>query len=70
MRKIFHEADLQVPFREAGYVQVSMLSAEEVACILSRLPTLRPDENFVPEGRNGFEYPGSADPQISFAGGS
>jgi len=56
MRRIFHEAGLQAKFREAGYVQVPMLSTEEVAHILSRLPTLHPDDNYTPTGRNGFEH--------------
>jgi len=56
MRRIFGEAGLQAKFREAGYVQVPMLSTEETAHILSRLPTLHPQDNYTPTGRDGFEH--------------
>jgi hypothetical protein len=56
MRKILLDDDLQNRFIDSGFVPVPMLSAEEIAFIRSRLAMLRPDDNFAPTGRNGFEH--------------
>jgi hypothetical protein len=56
MRKIFHDATLQESFKKTGYVQVPMLTAEEVASVLAGLAELRPDDNFTPEGRGEKRY--------------
>jgi len=56
MRKIFNDENLQAPFMRKGFVQVPMLSAEEVAFIKSRIADLRPADKFAPTGRDGFEY--------------
>ncbi len=50
MRKILLDDALQSRFIDKGYVQVPMLSGEEVQLILDRLPNLRPDDNYAPSG--------------------
>jgi hypothetical protein len=54
MRKIFLDGDLQGRFLDLGYVQVPMLSADEVAYIMSKLATLKPADNFAPLGESTF----------------
>lgn len=56
MRQIFHDQGLQQRFIESGYNRVPMLSAGEVSHILAQLATLRPDDRFVPTGRDGFTF--------------
>jgi hypothetical protein len=56
MRKIFHQESHQNHFMEKGFVRVPMLAPEEVQQILAALPTLRPADNFNPEGRDGFAH--------------
>ncbi len=52
MRKIFLDGALQSRFVDSGFVQVPMLSPDEVAHILSRLETLRPADAFNPSGED------------------
>jgi Phytanoyl-CoA dioxygenase (PhyH) len=54
MRKIFLDGGLQNRFLDLGYVHVPMLSAGEVAHIVSSLATLRPADNFAPSGETTF----------------
>jgi len=54
MREIFNDNRLQEAFMESGFVRVPMLSEAEVAHLLSRLANLRPDDNFNPEGHEGY----------------
>jgi hypothetical protein len=57
MRQIFLNEDLQDRFIDSGFVQVPMLAPEEVGHILSRLETLRPADNFAPDGEEfGRKY--------------
>ena len=55
MRKIFNDDSLQDSFLHAGYVQVPMLPPEDVAYILSRLSSLRPDDGFTPAAANEWD---------------
>ena len=57
MRKILLDEGLQSRFIDAGYVQVPMLSQDEVQVILNALPGLRPADNFEPTGEEfGRKY--------------
>jgi len=55
MRKILFDDALQSRFIDKGYVQVPMLSSDEVQLILDRLPALRPADNYAPTGE-GDEF--------------
>ncbi len=57
MRKILLDEGLQSRFVDTGYVQVPMLSQDEVQVILNALPGLRPADNFEPTGEEfGRKY--------------
>jgi len=56
MREIFHEQSLQTQFMRSGYVRVPMLAPEDTANILQELATLKPDDNFAPQGHGGFDH--------------
>lgn len=49
MRQLFADLTLQDLFLLAGYVQVPMLSAEEVSYLFAEMRKLRPDDNFNPQ---------------------
>jgi SAM-dependent methyltransferase len=54
-RKIFKDRELQRGFARSGYARVPMLSPTEVSRMRARLATLKPDDNFAPNDRSGFE---------------
>jgi hypothetical protein len=56
MRQILRDDDLQRRFMRTGYARVPLLSPAELAHILERLGTLRPDDGFAPTGQAGFEH--------------
>jgi len=54
MRTIFADEPLQSRFMDRGFVQVPMLSADEVAYLMDQLQTLRPADGFAPKEDEGF----------------
>jgi len=54
-RKIFNDPELQRGFARSGYARVPMLSTAEVSRMRAQLATLKPDDNFAPDERSGFE---------------
>ncbi len=54
MRQLFTDPALQEQFLPAGYVQVPLLSASEVSYLLTKIGTLRPDDNFNPQSGENY----------------
>jgi Phytanoyl-CoA dioxygenase (PhyH) len=51
MRTIFSDPTLQSELKEKGYTKVPLLSEAEVNYILDALQSLRPNDNFAPDGK-------------------
>lgn len=57
MRRLFADQALQEKFLPAGYVQVPLLSPDEVSHLLKEIGTLRPEDNFNPQVGEKYRTP-------------